>query len=227
MAIPKSFQWLHAKEKNMLDFHADDIMLYFNCHHFGTVQSFNAANQTASATIDYQKLQYVYDAQSGLNQPQLVAYPPLTQCPVFFHCGINGGITFPLSVGDKCDIFFNDRDMDAWFAGAVNQAPATARLHDFSDAIIVVGTRQPASPLSNFSTTYAMLRSGDGTAFVGVNKSNGKISIQNSNGNLETILQSLVSALESLTVNTGTGIPNPPFVTNITAVGTNLAKVLE
>jgi hypothetical protein len=229
-AIQKSLLWTRPNEKNIQDFHGDDLMLHLNCHQIGTIQSFDAVHQTASATVDIQKVNYVPNTQTGLDSQALLAYPPLTDCPVKFNCGLNGGVTIPVKQGDKCLIHFNDRDFDAWAAGAINQEPNTARLHDFSDAVIEIGPNPEVAPLPNFSTQYVMLRSGDGNSFFGLDISNGKLTIQNSQGNLATLLQQLISAIQSLTVTcpSGGGPSSLPINSaTFATIGTNLGKVLE
>lgn len=224
-AIQKKLIWINANEKNVLDFHGDDLMLRLNVHQIGTIQSFDAPTQTASALIDVQKVLYVQDQQTGLFNPELFAYPPLTDCPVKFNCGKNGGFTSPPAQGDKCLIHFNDRDIDAWVAGAINQGPNTARLHDFSDAIIEVGPNPEVAPIPNFSTQYTMIRNGDGTSFVGLNVSNGKISIQNSSQNLNSVLQSLIGHIKTITIIGG--VVSPTSQLQLTSDAEKLAELIE
>lgn len=228
-AIEKSLLWNRATEKNVMDFHGDEIMMDLNCHQIGTIQSFDATTQTASATVDIQKTLYVYNPASGLQETLLQAYPALTDCPVKFTCGLNGGFTVPPKQGDKCLIHYNDRDMDAWFGGLLNQEPNSGRIHDFSDAIIEIGPNPEVSPLPNFSTVYAMLRNGAGTSFVGVDISNGKISIQNPSQNLATLIQNLISEIKGMTivVTGGSGVVSPTDQANLTTIATNFGQVLE
>ena len=225
IAIQKKLIWTNANDKNILDFHGDDLMLNLNVHQIGTIESFDATTQTASATIDVQKVLYVLDPKTQLISELLQPYPPLTDCPVKFTCGQNGGFTVPVKKGDKCLVHFNDRDIDAWFSGAINQGPNTARLHDFWDAIIEIGPNPTVAPLPNFSTQYVMLRNGAGNSFVGIDISNGKISIQNQAGNLNSILQSLISHIQGITIIGGAVSPTSQAQWASDAV--NLGTVLQ
>ena len=224
-AIQKKLIWTNANDKNVLDFHGDDLMLNLNVHQIGTIESFDATTQTASATIDVQKVLYVQDPETQLISQLLQPYPSLTDCPVKFTCGQNGGVTVPVKEGDKCLIHFNDRDIDAWFAGAINQGPNTARLHDFWDAIIEIGPNPAVAPLPNFSTQYVMLRNGAGNSFVGIDISNGKISIQNQAGNLNSILQSLITHIQEITIIGGA--VSPTSQAQLASDAVNLGTVLQ
>ena len=231
-AIQKKLIWTNANDKNVLDFHGDDLMLNLNVHQIGTIESFDATTQTASATIDVQKVLYVQDPETQLISQLLQAYPPLTDCPVKFTCGQDGGFTVPVKEGDKCLVHFNDRDIDAWFSGAINQGPDTARLHDFWDAIIEIGPNPEVAPLPNFSTQYVMLRNGVGTSFVGVDITDGKISIQNPSQNLAVLLQQLISAIKGLSIDVvaispGGGTVDPTSQLTLTNIATALGEVLK
>jgi len=241
----KNTNFLHPTLENLLKFHADSILLVTAVHHFGTISSFNPDTQTANATIDYTSVNYTYNSQTGNNDTTVTAYPPLVDAPVrFAHSMTNGGVTYPVGVGDRCEIVFNDRDMDAWAFGIVNQQPATARLHQISDAVIIVGINPPASPVKNFDANRPMLRDGAGTSYVAVNPSNGKIQIKNPSQNLETVLQSILSHLESLSnacasitvpVTSAPGTSGPPLnaatftslSSDLSTDASNLAEVLE
>jgi hypothetical protein len=219
----KNPNFVKPRLADLLNFLSDNILLNLNCHHLATIQSFNATKQTAVATVDYQKVIPVLSQETGVITNTLVAYPPLVDCPVYFP----PNFTYPVKAGQKCMAMFNDRDMDVWFTGITGQAPNTARLHAFSDAVLFVGIRPPSAALQNFDNTRAMLRSDDGNTKVALSADQTKINIQNNAQNLATILQDLVSALEGLTVNTVTGIPNPPYVTNLAAIATRLGALLQ
>ena len=64
------------------DVRMEQINLGLSCHHIGTIQSFDATKQTASATVNYRKTFFNLNAESGLYEPVLVDYPMLKDCPV-------------------------------------------------------------------------------------------------------------------------------------------------
>lgn len=222
----KNQNYLHPTFENLLKFHADSILIVTSVHHFGTVSSFNSVTQTASVTIDYTKVSYVYNDVTGQNDVKTTNFPPIINAPVRFdHSATNGGLTYPVAPGDRCEIVFNDRDMDAWAFGIKNQQPPSARLHSFSDAVIVVGINPPTSPLPLFDAVRPMLRTGDGKTYVAVNPTNGKIQLKNSSENLATILQSLITHIQGITIVAGAVSPTSQALLATDAI--NLAELIE
>ncbi len=59
--------------------------------------------------------------------------------PVVFPQSSSGGVTFPLSKGDPVMLLFAQRDIDTWIEKGGEDAPASARLHDITDAIAIPG----------------------------------------------------------------------------------------
>lgn len=227
--------------KDVLDQLQKSIFLSLNCHHIGTVQSFNATNQTATVTINYQKTQYRLDKITGLYSSVLLDYPILIDCPVLVLGGGATALTFPITIGDECLVLFNDRDLDNWFNGASNGGVNTPRLHSFSDAIILVGLRSLGNSLSSYDTSRAALRYGTTIVAVGVSL----VKIANNQYTLNGLLQELVTEIKNLVtataaitvsgVTTGGGTSGPPvnaatitaINTNITATATKIAGLLE
>lgn len=154
--LPQNLVPNEPELKDLLDLFKKEIFLGLNCHAIGTVQSFNSEQQTASATINYKKTFYRPDA-TGVYTQKVVNYPQLIDCPVICVGGGGGSLTFPITSGDECFIFFNDRDLDNWFQGNRNATVATPRLHSFSDAVILVGVRSLPHVITDYDT--------DGTAF--------------------------------------------------------------
>lgn len=156
--------------KDLLDFFARDIKLSMNCHHIGTIESFDSLTQTATASINYVKtFLQIGSPEASQGGQQSVGdtsitnkeYPVLVSCPVICLGGGSGALTFPIQEGDECLVLFNDRDMDNWFAGSNNAAPATTRLHSYSDAIILVGLRSMSNVILDYDTDAVALRMGE------------------------------------------------------------------
>lgn len=217
-------------------------MLSFNCHHIGTIQSFDASTQTATATINYVKTVFPLNKSAASPVAETQNWPIVTECPVIFLGGGSTAVTLPVSVGDECLILFNDRDLDHWFSGGTGSPNATARLHSFSDAIALVGLRSLTHILSHFDTTRALIRGGtvaNSITAVGVNPSNSKVLITNTYpGNATTLntllqalitdLRNLVSATASITVTAPSGggpTSTPLNASTINDVGTQLSTV--
>jgi hypothetical protein len=155
--------------KKLLDEHGRSLMLQMNCHHIGVVESFDSSSQTATVRIPYKKTIFKTN-NMGQTVATLVDYPLLVKAPVRFESGGGFSLTYPLEKGDECSVFFNDRDIDNWYAGLNNAAVATPRLHAFSDAFIYPGLKSKKRAIAEFSTAGISIRNKDGTQSVTVKK---------------------------------------------------------
>lgn len=228
-----------------------NILLNFNAHHIGTVQKIDFTRQVANATINYKRTFSMQDPVTKIYSNVLKDYPILQDCPLIILGGGDTSQTFPYKQGDECMVLFNDRDMDAWFAGGGNTTLNTSRLHSFSDAVILVGLRSLSRKLKNYDPVRSVTRGG--TAVLGPNPSSSKILLANvpptvaGDGSLtytttlNTLLQELITniqllvtasealvtataAITVLGVTTGTGASGlPTNATAIAAVGDQLA----
>lgn len=180
--------------KDLLDLQKKDLLLNLMCHHIGTIQGFNATDQTATASINYKKTRFKLNARSGQYEPVLEDYPLLASCPVMALGGADAALTFPIQVGDECLVLFNDRDIDNWFQGGPGMAVASSRLHSFSDGIILVGLRSLPNVIEDYDTVRTVLR--NGSALVGVSLT--QVKIANDDTTLNMLLQTLVTDLQTL-----------------------------
>lgn len=137
-----------------------DIFLNLNCHHLGTIESFNSANQTAEVTVNYTKTYFEFDSESQGYVPVQVNYPLLADCPVICLGGGTGALTFPIAKGDECLLLYNDRDIDNWFNGSATGPVRTPRLHAFADAIALVGVRSLNHSLTDYASNAVVLKKG-------------------------------------------------------------------
>lgn len=215
-----------------------DILLSTYCHHVGTVKDFNPTEQTVTVELAYQQTYYKPNIDTGGFDATLVKYPILLDCPVVFLGGASAAFTFPVNTGDDCLLLFNDRDIDRWYDGQANMAPATLRLHSVSDGFALVGIRNKISKLANFDNTRVTMRYGD----VRVAISSSKVQIKNGGENLKDImvklndtLKDVLTAIQAITVTTAgtpSGFPNnsASFTTlssDIQAITTRIQGLLE
>lgn len=141
---------------DLLNYWSKQIKLDLNCHHVGTIELFNPLTQTAQVSINYAKTRLQID-DVGDTTVTTSDYPILLDCPCVVYGGGTGYLSFPIAPGDECLVMFNDRDMDAWFAGSSSSAPETGRLHAFTDAIAMVGIRSLANVIPTYSSTSVVL----------------------------------------------------------------------
>lgn len=219
--------------KDLLDIAKKDIFLNFNCHAIAQVHAFDATTQTVSASVMYVKT--ISQLQpDGSYQPVSVNYPPLIDVPVIILGGGDWTLTFPIAQGDTCLILFNDRDLDNWYQAGQVGPVASGRLHSFSDAIALIGPRSSQDPVASYDTARAVLANGQTMIGVGVSL----IKIANATTTLNTLLQSLISAIKAIQVDAGTfnitgtpvtgkGTIDPSSQSALATVATDIAGLLE
>lgn len=149
-----------------------------------------------------------------------VPYPPLLGVPVRFPSGAGFSFTWPLIAGDFVWIDFGERSLDEWEEfGLADVTPQSLRRFDIADAVAYPGIRPPGAPLSSVangavSATELILGrqvaspTPPGGVQIRINLTTGKISIGNGTTELLTLLDSLIAALQSATVQTILG-PQP------------------
>lgn len=218
--------------KDLLDFMSKEIKLSLNCHHIGTIQSFDSSFQTAQVSINYTKTFLQID-DVGNTSVQSVNYPVLASCPVICLGGGLGSMTFPIAPGDECLVLFNDRDLDNWFNGSANSPPATGRLHSFTDAMALVGVRSLSNVLTSYNTEAPEIRMGGNKITLASDKavvslstgvtleldSTGKLKITNLTGEFVSSLVQLFTDIQNATTNTifgPTPLLMPTFTTDLT-----------
>lgn len=217
--------------KDLLDYMARDIKLNLNCHHIGTIQSFDALTQTAQVSINYTKTFLQID-DIGNSSVQSVNYPVLASCPIIALGGGLASITFPITPGDECLVLFNDRDLENWFNGSSNSPPATGRLHSFTDAVVMVGVRSLTNVLTSYNTSSPEIRMGGNKITLAADKavvslstgvtleldSTGKLKITNLTGEFVSSLVQLFTDIQNGLTNTLLGpqpLVMPTFTTDL------------
>lgn len=125
----------------------------------GTITSFDADSQTASVELNYKAVLIGGTPQpNGTALDKIVDYPVILKCPVMILTGGQARLTMPVTVGDTCIVLFCDRDIDDWYqTGDTNRPPATARMHDISDALAIVGIRSIANQIGDFNALISSL----------------------------------------------------------------------
>jgi hypothetical protein len=120
----------------------DRMMLRVNTACPGTVESFDAATQTAKVLPSIRMKTYI-------GEEGFLDYPPIVNVPVVFPFASTAGfaLTLPVRQGDPCLLVFSQRAIDNWHENGGVQPPEDAvagRHHDLTDAIAIMAP----SPLS-------------------------------------------------------------------------------
>ena len=136
---------------SLLELQKKGTMRQINCHQVGEIVSFDPGTQTAEVQVK----------MSFLQNGEIKEYPLLLDCPCIILAGGQGALTMPISAGDSCLVLFNDRDMDNWYSGGQTMPPRTDRLHDFSDAIALVGLRNKQNQISGYFAQGTELKHGN------------------------------------------------------------------
>ena len=157
------------------------------CAKIGKIQSYDSSTQTASVQITFKRQRW---------DGTVVAYPILVGCPIYRAQGGGIGVQFPIATGDECLLIFSDSDIDNWYTYGTDSVPNSARTHDLSDAIAVVGRNSLQNKLALWLTA-----SEGGLADISskVAISGGKVTVANTSQNLLTVLENLITAIKAIT----------------------------
>lgn len=148
-----------------------DTLDTLNCHQVGEIVSFDSSKQTAEVQI---KMLRPFNGE-------LKKYPILLDCPCVILGGGKGRITFPIEKGDSCLVLFNDKDIDNWYASGQTMQPRTPRMHNFADAIALVGIRNKQNRITDYLADGTELKYGGST----IKLENNKVTITNGTAQIE------------------------------------------
>lgn len=137
-----------------------ETQLSINCVKIGTIIEFDPNTQLASVQIAYKQVVSVDEA----GNETLRDYPLLLECPVVVLFGGVDIISLPIQKGDSCLVLFNDRDIDYWLNHGDGGVPTTARLHDISDGVALVGIRPLTNSITNYLANGIRLSHGQGNS---------------------------------------------------------------
>nr|WP_228351034.1 MULTISPECIES: Gp138 family membrane-puncturing spike protein [Limnobaculum] len=133
----------------------------------GIIQSFDADAVTCVVQL----------APRGSDGNGSVDLPVLVDIPVSFPRGGGVTLTFPISQGDECLVIYSDRCIDFWWQSGSVQETVEPRMHDVSDAFVIVGPQSQAKKIGGISTTAAQFRSDDGSTYFEIDPTTKKIKI--------------------------------------------------
>lgn len=130
----------------------------------GRIQSYDAATQTADVVIE---LEREFEGDRGVREA--VAIAPIPDVPVLHPRAGGYAITLPVQAGDPCLLVFSERDLSGWLQTGQPAVPASARRHDYADAVAILGLSPSPNALSPAPAGDGIeIRSDDGTTVVKV-----------------------------------------------------------
>lgn len=212
---------LHRNQVNfndVMEIAQDAIMSRLNCHNIGRIIEFDKDTQTC--TVELMQIKQFSN--------QLITPAPITQVPLIMLGAGGAYITMPNPVGTICLLLFLDRNIDNFMETGEQYVPDTTRMHDFTDAIALTTFTTLVNPLNDYDEEAVTLfneglideisklsyikiypdkieiQAADGANIT----ANDKVSISNSSQDLGTLIQSFLTACESIaTVNGGALTP--------------------
>lgn len=200
---------------DLLNLLKKEIFFDLNCHHLATIQSFDSAKQTVTATINYTKTLFELNTETGLYVPRQISYPLLVDVPVIVLGGGNAHLTFPIAKGDQALILFNDRNIDNWFQSGQAGPVANSRAHSFSDGLALIGLNSLNTLISAYDLVRTVLR--NGTTGVGVGATQVKI-YNATNGSLGLAMTAFLTALTAFATACTSSVTDPVLVAAATAL---------
>jgi len=171
----------------------------------GIIVAFDAAKQTAQVQPAIKR---VFTEKGPVNLPVCV------DVPVVFPAGGLFAMTFPVTSGDECILWFSERCIDLWHTFGSTQAPAEYRLHDLSDGMALVGLSSTPRLLASFQASSVELRNRARTFRITITAS-GDIELVNPAGSVILLANGNVNIVAPTVAITG----------NVTVSGTLTASV--
>lgn len=213
MAEIRQIQKAQIDFNSTLDLAQEAVMARLNCHNVGKILSFNSETQTA----DIQLMQI-----KQFNN-QMITPTILTDVPLIIYGAGGGHITLPDPTGSICLLLFMDRNVDDFLETGAAYSPSTSRMHDFTDCIALTTFKTLANPLTEYDEKAVTIMNEEiiegvkQKSFIKVYSEQilmqnalgskisltDKINIQNNSQNLASLIQSFLTACESITTVNG------------------------
>ncbi len=146
----------------VLSFWFENFSDAFNAVKVGKITAVNTSNQTVDVQILNKKVK-----QDTMTERVLRDYPVLLSVPFVVLGGGGSNLTFPISVGDNCLVFFCDFEIDNWWTSGEAQPSNYERRHDISDAFALVGVHSMVDLIQGYNQYVQLKYSGTSNIVVG------------------------------------------------------------
>lgn len=234
---------IRGKEKTQVDFNnvmelaQDAIMSRLNVHNIGRIIEFDKNTQTCTVELMILK---------QFNE-RIIEPAPLTDVPLIILGAGGGHITLPNPVGTVCMLMFLDRNMDNFMETGEAYAPETSRMHDFTDCVALTTFKSAVNPVENYDDeaitifNEGLIEAVQKISYIKVYPNNiqiavtdganialsDKVTINNSAQNLGTLIQSLITAIEGLTINTVSGTVMQTSIDTLEAIAEDFKELIN
>lgn len=219
MAQIRQIEKAQINFNSVMQLSQDAIMARLNCHNIGKILEFNPATQTC--TVQLMQIKQFNNQQ--------ITPTILTEVPLIIYGAGGGHITMPDPTGTICILLFMDRNIDAFLETEESYTPQTTRMHDFTDCIALTTFKTLVNPLTDYDEKAVTIMNEEiieevkQKSFIKIYSQQilmqnalgskisltNKINIQNSQQNLASLIQSFLTACESITtVNGGALTPS-------------------
>lgn len=215
----------------------DAIMSRLNVHNIGRIIEFDALTQLC--TVELMQIKQFNE--------QYITPAPITDVPLIMLGAGGGHITMPNPVGTICLLLFLDRNIDNFMETGEQYVPDTARMHDFTDCVALTTFKTLVNPIENYDTEAVtifneqLVNEVKQISYIKVFPNsiqiettskanitlNDKVSISNSSQNLGVLIQSLITAIEDLTINTNTGTVTQGSIDTLDTIAENFKALIN
>lgn len=236
MAEIRQIEKAQINFNSVMQLSQDAIMARLNCHNIGRILDFEPVTQTCSIQL----------MQIKQFNKQQITPTILTEVPLIIYGAGGGHITMPDPTGTICVLLFMDRNIDAFVETEEPYVPQTSRMHDFTDCIALTTFKTLANPLTEYDEKAVTIMNEEiieevkQKSFIKVysqqilmqNSLGGKISltnkinIQNNQQNLASLIQSFLTACESISVDPNSGVITPASKQLFTDLKTQFEELL-
>lgn len=107
-----------------------------------------------------------------------VDMPVLYDVPVIFPRAGGAAMTFPVKDGDGVLVNFTARDYSKWHGSGNAEEAGSARMHDLSDGVAILGFEPAPRKLQNVDPDRLQFRSDDGKNTMSFDQKTGSVDIQ-------------------------------------------------
>lgn len=181
--------------EDLLDLHGELVADRVHTMLPGKIVAYDATTQLADVQPLIRRRYLAEDGETVVTQDM----PVVHSCPVVFCGPARGRITWPVAVGDTCEIRWAFASLARWVRSGGLVDPGDDRRHDPSDAVCQVGLHDGAHVPTDAPTDAIVLHASGGTTIkLGSSSATSAVA-------LNSALAQLVSILSGVTAGVGSG----------------------